>query len=83
MERINKLKDILQRKTKLNNSRYLEVNINEISNEIGCSMKEVLYMLNELCLQKDIKAVKQVGLGNDYMLTVLEKSTIWSDWHKK
>ena len=31
MERINKLKDILQRKTKLNNSRYLEVNINEIS----------------------------------------------------
>lgn len=83
MERINKLKDILQRKTKLNNSRYLEVNINEISNEIGCSMKEVLYMLNELCLQKDIKAVKQSGFGNDYMLTVLEKSTIWSDWHKK
>ena len=40
-------------------------------------------MLNELCLQKDNKAVKQVGLGNDYMLTVLEKSTIWSDWHKK
>ena len=81
MERINKLKDILQRKTKLNNSRYLEVNINEISNEIGCGMKEVLYILNELCMQKDIKAVKQVVFVNDYTLTVIEKSTIRTDWH--
>ena len=78
---IDKLKDILQRKTKLSNSRYIEIDIDEISIEIGCSKKEVLLLLNELYSQKDIQAVKQVGFGNDYALTVLEKSTIWSDWH--
>ena len=80
MGQIDKLKDILQRKTKLSNSRYIEINIDEISVEISCSRNEVLFLLNQLCSQKEIKAVNQVGLGNDYTLTVLEKSTIWSDW---
>lgn len=81
MGKIDKLKDILQRKTKFSNSRYIEINIDEISMEIGCSRNEVLFLLNQLSSQKEIKAIKQVGFGNDYMLTVLEKSTIWSDWH--
>lgn len=81
MGNIDKLKDILQRKTKLSKSRYVEINIDEISIETGRSKNEVLLLLNQLCSQKEIKAVNQIGFGNDYMLTVLEKSTIWSDWH--
>ncbi len=80
MENVEKLKSILQRKTKVNNSRYLEINIDEISREIGCSVKDVKDLLNHLSANKDIKAIVQNGLGNDYSLTVLEKSTIWSYW---
>ena len=81
MGKIDKLKDILQRKTKFSNSRYIEINIDEISIELSCSRNEVLFLINQLCSQKDIKAVKQFGFGNDYSLTVMEKSSIWSDWH--
>lgn len=33
MDKINKLKDILQRRTKLENDRHIEINIDEISRD--------------------------------------------------
>ena len=80
MKKIKQLKSILQRKTKVDNSRYLTINIDEISREMGCSTSDVKTLLNRLCFSKDIKALIPMGTGNDYLLTVLEKSTIWSDW---
>lgn len=81
MNNIDLLKDILQRETKANKERHIEVNLDEIAREIGCNIKDVEVLLNRLCISKDIKALVQHGWGNDYHLTVLEKSTIWSDWH--
>ena len=81
MTKIENLKLILQRKTKVNNSRYLDINIEEVAREIGCNVNDVYLLLKQLCISKDIKALAQHGMGNDYYLTVLERSTIWSDWH--
>lgn len=81
MGQIDKLKDILQRKTKLENDRHIEINLDEISRELGCGIKDVEVLLKRLCFSKDIKALIPKGTANNYLLTVLEKSTIWSDWH--
>ena len=80
MEKIKQLKSILQRKTKVDNSRYLTINIDEISREMGCSISDVKTLLNRLCFSKDIKALIPKGAANTYLLTVMEKSTIWTDW---
>lgn len=81
MNNLDLLKSILQRKTKVSNSRYLDINLDETAREIGCKVSDVELLLKRLCISKDIKTLVQYGTGNDYHLTVLEKSTIWSDWH--
>ena len=77
MDNINKLKGILYRKAKLENKRSLDVNLGEISREIGCSSKEVESILRYLQAEKEIKALIQVGFSKeDYTLTILENSSI-------
>ena len=65
MNSLNQLKAILNRKAKLENTRYLDVNIGEISREIGCSSKDVELLLKRLQMQKEIKALIQVGLSKE------------------
>lgn len=81
MAKIDNLKTILQRKTTVDGRRNLDINLDEIAREIGCNVNDVYLLLKQLCISKDIKALAQHGMGNDYYLTVLERSTIWSDWH--
>ena len=81
MNDIEKLKQILQRKTKSENSRYLRISSGETAREVGCSKRELGIMLNTLCARKDIKALVSIGPEGDYELTVLENSSIWKEWH--
>lgn len=81
MAKIDNLKTILQKKTTVDGRRNLDINLDEIAREIGCNVNDVYLLLKQLCISKDIKALAQHGMGNDYYLTVLERSTIWSDWH--
>lgn len=74
----DKLKSILSRKVKLNDGkRDIDVNIGEISREIGCSSSDVLFGLKQLEYTREIKRLMPIGFSKDeYSLTVLEKSSI-------
>ncbi len=77
MGNINLLKAILNRKVKDSKSRYLNVNIGEISREMGCSVDDVVMKLKQLQLEKEIKALIKIGFSNEeYTLTILENSSI-------
>jgi DNA-binding transcriptional regulator GbsR (MarR family) len=75
---VDKLKNILGRKVKLNNgNRDLnDINIGEIAREIGCSSSDVLSGLKQLQYSGEIKRLLQVGAKEEYILTVLPKSSI-------
>ncbi len=77
MGNTNMLKAILNRKVKDSKSRYLNVNIREISREMGCSADDVLMKLKQLQREKEIKALIKIGFSNEeYTLTILENSSI-------
>jgi len=77
MGNTNMLKAILNRKVKDSKSRYLNVNIGEISREMGCSADDVLMKLKQLQREKEIKALIKIGFSNEeYTLTILENSSI-------
>lgn len=71
------LKSILNRKARLENKRCLDINIGEISREIGCTSNEVEELLEHLQQEKEIKALIPLGLSKKiYTLTILEKSSL-------
>ena len=77
MGKTNMLKAILNRKVKDSKSRYLNVNIGDISREMGCSVNDVVMKLKQLQREKEIKALIKIGFSNDeYTLTILENSSI-------
>ena len=77
MNKKEHLKSILNRKARLENKRCLDINIGEISREIGCMSNEVEKLLNRLQQEKEIKALIPLGLSKEtYTLTILEKSSI-------
>ena len=77
MVNIEKLKGILGREVKLNDGkRDLDINIGEIAREIGCSSGDVLLGLKQLQYSGEIKRLLQVGPKEEYILTVLEKSSV-------
>lgn len=80
MNKIDLLKDILQRETKVNNSRNPDINLDVVARKMECNVNDVELLLKNLCISKDIKALVQHGWGNDCHITVLDKSTIWSNW---
>lgn len=77
MNKIDHLKTILKRKAELEKTRYLNVNLEDISREMGCSSTEVETLLRRLLSEREIKTLIQVGFHKeDYTLTVLENSSI-------
>ena len=78
MVNIEKLKSILGRKVKLNDSkRDLDINIGEIAREMRCLSSDVLYGLKRLQDSREIKRLMPSGFSKeDYTLTVLENSSI-------
>ena len=77
MNKKEQLKSILNRKARLENKRYLDIDIGEISREIGCPSNEVEELLKQLQLEKEIKALVPLGLSKGmYTLTILENSSI-------
>ncbi len=83
MNQMTQLEHILYRKVKVkaltneNNARYIEINLDEVSCEIGCTVNDVQKLLTQLKNKGEIKALIQVGFdNNNYTLTVLEDSSI-------
>jgi len=77
MGNLNQLKAILNRKVKDSKSRYLDINIGDISREMGCSVNDVEKELRQLLREKEIKALNKLGFSNEeYTLTILENSSI-------
>ena len=83
MSKLNQLKEILCRKVKINvmdnkpNPMSLDINLGEISREMGCSAASVKDLLKELQLKKEIKRLIPLEFNKDnYTLTVLENSSI-------
>lgn len=76
------IKDILQRKTMLKKSRYIDINNGDISKELDCSLDDVKEALRNLVDSQDIKALTPYGFRGDYALTILESSSIWENWHQ-
>ncbi len=79
MINIEKLKNILGRKVKLNNGKrdLKDINLGEIAREIGCSSGDVLSGLKNLQISGDIKRLMPSGFSKeDYTLTVPENSSI-------
>ncbi len=77
MNKKEHLKSILTRKARLENKRYFDINIGEISREIGCTSNEVEALLRCLQQEKEIKSLVPLGLSKElYALTILENSSI-------
>lgn len=83
MNQLTRLEHILYRKVKVkaltseNSARYLEINLGEVSSEIGCTVNDLQKLLKQLQNKGEIKALIQVGFDkNNYTLTVLEDSSI-------
>ena len=65
----------------LKKSRYIDINIGEVSKEMGCTPNDVLIELQSLVDSKDIKALTPYEFHGDYSLIVRESSSIWGSWH--
>ncbi|MCR5424037.1 MAG: hypothetical protein K6E93_04645 [Bacteroidales bacterium] len=83
MNQLIQLGHILYRKVETkalidkNSARHLEINLGEISREIGCTVNDVQELLTQLQNRGEIKVLKQIGFDkNDYVLKVLENSSI-------
>ena len=83
MNQLARLKHILYRKVKAkaltneNSARHIDINLGEVSREIGCTVNDVQRFLTQLQDKGEIKALIQVSFDkNNYTLTVLEKSSI-------
>lgn len=83
MNQLARLEHILYRMVKAkaltneNSARHLDINLGEISREIGCTVNDVHRLLTQLQKKGEIKALIQVGFDkNNYTLTVLEDSSI-------
>lgn len=81
MINIERLKNILGRKVELNNGkRDIDINIGEISRELGCSKEKVVSLLYTLQGAKEIKRLIPMGFSKEeYTLTVLANSSILMD----
>ena len=74
---MDKLKAILRRKVEVSGKRDIDINIGEISRELGCSKDEVVSLLYSLQNTKEIKRLISMGFSKEeYTLTVLENSSI-------
>lgn len=74
---MEKLKAILKRKVGISGKRDIDINIGEISHELGCSKEEIVSLLYTLQNAKEIKRLISMGFSKEeYTLTVLEKSSI-------
>lgn len=83
MNKLNKLKEILCRKVKINmmegkpDERNLDINLCEIADEMGSTSSDVLNLLNRLQYEKEIKRLQPNGFNKeDYILTILADSSI-------
>ncbi len=83
MNKLNKLKEILCRKVKINmmegkpDERNLDINLCEIADEMGSTSSDVLNLLNRLQHEKEIKRLQPNGFNKeDYILTILADSSI-------
>lgn len=77
---MEKLKAILRRKVEIQGKRDININVGEISRELGCSKEDVISWLYTLQNNKEIKRLIPMGFSKEeYTLTVLENSSILMD----
>ena len=77
---MDKLKAILRRKVEIRGKRDIDINVGEISRELGCSKEDVISWLYTLQNNKEIKRLIPMGFSKEeYTLTVLENSSILMD----
>ena len=69
---MDKLKAILKRKVEIQGKRDININVGEISRELGCSKEDVISWLYTLQNNKEIKRLIPMGFSKEeYTLTVL------------
>lgn len=74
---MDKLKAILRRKVEIRGKRDIDINVGEISRELGWAKEEVVSLLYTLQNTKEIKRLTSMGFSKEeYTLTVLENSSI-------
>lgn len=74
---MDKLKAILKRKVEIQGKRDIDINVGEISRELGYSKEAIVSLLYTLQNNKEIKRLTSMGFSKEeYTLTVLENSSI-------